>query len=1402
MKKCLLHILILFCFIYTKAQTGLFVNSKVFVSDNTILFVNGDFQNNFQGSQFYNSGTINIKGNLIHTGSEMLFQDSYELGRGKIFFSGETVQRINSENNIGVADLEINKSSYLLLQSDVYINNNLTLTSGVIKIAYNNIYLQKFTNLGVTRFGTIISERENNNITGKTGMINAQDVFLAPGNTNMGGTGLKIYCPIFVPSLSISRGHAIQPAGKNSIARFYQIDQGNTGFEASQLRLYYLDNDFEDIPVEETNLRIFYSPPDINTYTMLSSIQNSYNYCYSNSADIDLGKYVIADKNCDINPEIIFSGDTILCIGENLSLSANPNYFTENRYFWTCEQLGIINYNSREIFIEGTLFPTPGNYSFFIKAINPRGCETLDTITVRINPYPQISFSFNKPSFCQQETIEFSATPGMDNYFWNLGNEVQSTLQSFNYSYPNEGNYLITLNADSAGCSSSFSQYLPVFPLPNVSFSYLGECVEAPIDFQNLTTFASSFSFPYIYSTVWHYGDSQIDSFAGFNASIQHYYSSPGLKNVKLIIKTSQNCTDSAMQIITIKPNFEAEFSFLNACNNNPVVFIDNSPSVEFANYTINYGDGISDSNISNNISTSHIYPNVGLYYPEIIYHAPNYCNDTLNTTVEIYPTPNPGFIVENFCLGDETHLSTTSAEPDDSIFWDFGNGITYYGIDTVIAYNESGNYIINQIITNSYNCIDSFSAEITIYPIPYPEINSEGHCAEYPVNFVSNSVGNTYLWTIEGIAEFDSLYDNSEISYIFPLSGNFEVQLTEINEFGCNNYANTNLEIFDNPEITLNDTSSTCALYCILNGGSEYNFYLWSNGMTGNIISVSTPGNYSVLSTNPETGCFSSKETTVILDSELSVNLGEDVSVCDSTILNAGYYQTWQWNTDEQLQSILVLESGVYSVTVSDFAGCEATDEVNIIVNFTPFVSILGDSTECEGNNADIFAYSNGENFLWNTGDTSQAISISNTGSYSVTVTGDGGCSAISENFDFTLLPKPYVFLGNDTTACNNILLDANNSGCNYLWSNGWNEQILEVVEAGLYSVTVISEDYCISIDSIEIGMKYMEEVNLGSDIAVCYGTEVIISPQNIALDYSHSWNTGAIGDSLEIEISGTYIITRNGLNGCIDNDTIVVEFYNLPDFQVFDVYICSETGVLVELTEYQNVNWYNNSEIISENNSAYFFSPGKYFVSVTNEFGCEKTDSFMVNPYPFSIYPHFLVASQAKVGDTLHFISLVDPEPDFYNWTFQDGASSSVQDPLHTFYIEGSYNVQMLVGLGQCSATFNKQIEINGFNKYYLQEFPNQEYTPSHFIDFASVKLFPNPCHFNFYLNISLTAPSPILIECFNITGQRIFSQKLPAAEVFTLAQNTSNFISGVYIIKISTPNTSRTQKLIIGK
>tara|TARA_R100000773_G_C4221090_1_gene119986 strand:- start:2267 stop:4294 length:2028 start_codon:yes stop_codon:yes gene_type:complete len=181
-------------------------------------------------------------------------------------------------------------------------------------------------------------------------------------------------------------------------------------------------------------------------------------------------------------------------------------------------------------------------------------------------------------------------------------------------------------------------------------------------------------------------------------------------------------------------------------------------------------------------------------------------------------------------------------------------------------------------------------------------------------------------------------------------------------------------------------------------------------NSTTGVVdISASTAGaTYTITytDTDAETATFDLTINT-LPSVTVSVSAGT-ICVGESTTITASGASTYSWSNGETGSSITVspTTTTTFTATGTDSNGCVSAGSTTITVNALPTVEISGTLTYCAGGSTTLTATAGLSSYLWSTGATTQSITVSTAGSYTVTGTDSNGCSATSAASTVTELP------------------------------------------------------------------------------------------------------------------------------------------------------------------------------------------------------------------------------------------------------------------------------------------------------------------------------------------------------------------------------------------------------------
>lgn len=248
--------------------------------------------------------------------------------------------------------------------------------------------------------------------------------------------------------------------------------------------------------------------------------------------------------------------------------------------------------------------------------------------------------------------------------------------------------------------------------------------------------------------------------------------------------------------------------------------------------------------------------------------------------------------------------------------------------------------------------------------------------------------------------------------------------------------------------EITPSGPTTICGGDSLILTATAGESYDWSNGETTQSITVFFPGDYSVTVVD-EFGCEDTDNINVSVlpgaFAQIFPNQPPPYCQGDTVTLFTPFipFTDYEWSTGETSLAITVTTSDIYTVTVTNSFGCSDTAQLPMffIPTLPVFVFENGPTTFCEGGSVNLTSsFSFGGSYEWHpTGQTTQSISVTESGTYNVTVVNGAGCANTSDDIEVTVIPLPDANAGNDTVICEPTPLTLNASGGDsYIWSTG----------------------------------------------------------------------------------------------------------------------------------------------------------------------------------------------------------------------------------------------------------------------------------------------------------------------------------------------------------------------------
>lgn len=176
-----------------------------------------------------------------------------------------------------------------------------------------------------------------------------------------------------------------------------------------------------------------------------------------------------------------------------------------------------------------------------------------------------------------------------------------------------------------------------------------------------------------------------------------------------------------------------------------------------------------------------------------------------------------------------------------------------------------------------------------------------------------------------------------------------------------------------------------------------------WHDNATDTSRIFTVAGTYSVTVT---TACGTNSDAVTLsyVSQAPTVNLGSDIDACpgEEFLLRAsGESATYLWQDNSTSDSLLAVNTGTYSVTVTNACG-EDADELNITYEPPLLIDLGRDTFLCEEEKLDIQIRSNATDYLWQDGNTFPDYAITTAGTYILQASND--CETVSD----TLRVKP----------------------------------------------------------------------------------------------------------------------------------------------------------------------------------------------------------------------------------------------------------------------------------------------------------------------------------------------------------------------------------------------------------
>ncbi len=657
-------------------------------------------------------------------------------------------------------------------------------------------------------------------------------------------------------------------------------------------------------------------------------------------------------------------------------------------------------------------------------------------------------------------------------------------------------------------------------------------------------------------------------------------------------------------------------------------------------------------------------------------------CIDTGKVTVNVRPLPfahaGPP---ESVCQGDSTQigLSGSGGNPPYTYNWTPVSGISSSNvISPRVSPDVTTTYYVT--VVDSTGCIsDQDSVVVTVLPPPTLAVGDDFNtsiCDGTSITIGGEATGAapfTYQWSPP--YGLDSTNVASPVAS--PTQTTFyNVLVTDAN--GCQNHGQVGIYIkpLPHPYITFSD-SVVCAgdSATLTANDSNYISYLWSTGDSTQSIKVAKSGNYTVQVTGAD-GCEATSAVRTITVLPVppipKINGGDSAAICSGSSIKLTAplgYANYAWSTGSHEPSIIVTDSGNYTVSITNANGCQSASLPYFVKVYpSPAPSITGPSAVCTNSTEsysvqDSNASGNNVSYAWSLSPNGTIMSGSGTNSVTINWQGAGtgainvtetntitGCTGtapeINVNIGSSLHPQIASTGGTILCSGDSLPLDAGAGYVSYAWSTGATNEAIEAAQGGTYIVTVVDANGCQGSDTIQIiEMPTPAPVLHGPD-SVCLNSVVTYAVKNVAGDV-YDWTVlggtllnGSATNSITVQWGGTgtgfvSIIQSNSHCTGSASDSVVIGKGISPQIMASGPtgFCIGDSLKLTAPAGYSSYLWSDSetTQTIIVKNS------GTYTVTVSDTDGCYGTSARLTVTAATSLNPVITPPGGFCPGDSL---------------------------------------------------------------------------------------------------------------------------------------------------------------------
>jgi gliding motility-associated-like protein len=419
-----------------------------------------------------------------------------------------------------------------------------------------------------------------------------------------------------------------------------------------------------------------------------------------------------------------------------------------------------------------------------------------------------------------------------------------------------------------------------------------------------------------------------------------------------------------------------------------------------------------------------------------------------------------------------------------------------------------------------------------------------------------------------------------------------------------------------------------------------------------------------------------------------------------------------------------LLANNGAVNLFIGDTLDGRALSQVGAITTHTVFMTInsgpstitaSGPTSFCQGGSV-ILTASSGGSYSWSNGATTQSITVTMAGTYSVSIANACGTNP-SASVTVTVTPAPLANAGNNAFICagGSANLGAAPVGTNtYSWVSNpagftsivSNPTVSPLVTT-IYTLTESAGAGCSKSNSVTVTINSPPNANAGSNATVCAGNSTTIGAAPVTGN-TYSWTSNPVGFTSTLSnpvvspiATTTYTLTES-VGTCSKSNTVTITVNPAPNANAgSNASACAGASVTLGAAAVigNTYAWTSNPAGFTSTVSNPTVNPlvtTVYTLTETNPSNCSKSNSVIVtiSPAPAAIVgPNDTICSSAQRA-----IGGPNVAGDTYSWTSNPaGFTSALSNPVVSPTVTTTFILKE-TNPAACSKTDSVKITVKG--------------------------------------------------------------------------------------------------------